>query len=45
MTSPEEKEQLAAKRSKPKRRGNIDPLSYSDVDLNLDDDEEQIEDN
>ena len=43
VESPEEQAEKKARRSKPKKRGNIDPLNYeaSSVDLGLD--EEDIE--
>ena len=44
VESPEEKEQLAAKRSKGKRRGNIDPINYDAASVDLGLDEEEIED-
>ena len=33
---PEEQQDLQAKRSKPKRRANIEPLNYDDVSVDLD---------
>ena len=43
VESPEEKEQLKEKRSKPKRRGNIEPLSYEEASIDLGLDEQDLE--
>ena len=36
VESPEEREQIKATRSKPKKRGNIEPMNYDDVSVDLD---------
>ena len=36
VESAEEREEIKARRSKPKKRGNIEPLNYDDVSVDLD---------
>ena len=43
VESKEEKEQLKEKRSKPKRRGNIEPLNYDEGSIDLGLDQEDLE--
>ena len=43
VESPEEKEQLKAKRSKPKKRGNIEPMNYDEASIDLGLDQEDLE--